>query len=182
MELNSSPPQILVSEEQASLMDQDLSLMKQLLTLNETIEDLKANRKVSHSKDSLSPNVNTSDWSVSETDMYSPDEEQPVSKLVQSCVPSQLLEQNIEIKLDQPRVEEPKTPDIKNKPIPKSRIPTPQKPLTRTLSSSSQRGSDVKTSIPVYVKLRRVRHKEQDSLDSGYGECGRIHKDIEATI
>ncbi|KAL3868414.1 hypothetical protein ACJMK2_041222 [Sinanodonta woodiana] len=59
--------------EMASLMDQDLSLMKQLLTLNESIEDLKSKRLYYVSKDSLrnsSQELHTSDWSMSETDMY----------------------------------------------------------------------------------------------------------------
>lgn len=63
--------------EMASLMDQDLSLMKQLLTLNETIEDLKWQKK-NHSQSSFptsSCDLSESDWSVSETDMYDSENE-----------------------------------------------------------------------------------------------------------
>lgn len=64
--------------EMASLMDQDLSLMKQLLTLNETIEELKWQKK--HSQSSIptsSCDLSDSDWSVSETDMYDSENEAP---------------------------------------------------------------------------------------------------------
>ena len=58
-------------------MDQDLSLMKQLLTLNEAIEDLKVKRLYHVSKDSLRGSshdvLNASDLSVSETDMFDSD-------------------------------------------------------------------------------------------------------------
>ena len=58
---------------QAGLMDQDLSLMKQLLTLNEAIEDIKWQRNYYSSQSSMaasSCDLNESDWSVSETDMF----------------------------------------------------------------------------------------------------------------
>ena len=54
-------------------MDQDLSLMKQLLTLNEAIEDIKWQRNYYSSQSSMaasSCDLNESDWSVSETDMF----------------------------------------------------------------------------------------------------------------
>ena len=53
-------------------MEEDLSLMKQLLNLNETIEDLKWQKRnsfIQMSGDS-SCDLGESDWSVSETDMY----------------------------------------------------------------------------------------------------------------
>lgn len=55
-------------------MDLDLSLMKQLLTMNEAIEELKFQQdyKHRHSTDSL----DSSQWSVSETDMYSSDDDE----------------------------------------------------------------------------------------------------------
>ena len=58
---------------QTSLMEQDLSLMKQLLTLNETIEDLKWQRRYYYSPHSLSASsieLDHSDCSVSDTEMY----------------------------------------------------------------------------------------------------------------
>lgn len=64
--------------EMASLMDQDLSLMKQLLTLNETIEDLKWQKKYYHSQSSLpdsSCDLTRSDLSISDTDMYDSENE-----------------------------------------------------------------------------------------------------------
>lgn len=59
-------------------MDQDVSLMRQLLTLNETIEEIKQKRMYGVSKDSLrasSVDLSCSSDSVSETDMFSNDEE-----------------------------------------------------------------------------------------------------------
>ncbi|KAJ8305568.1 hypothetical protein KUTeg_016113 [Tegillarca granosa] len=67
----------LYSLDFSSLMDQDLSLMKQLLTLNESIEELKFKRRYScesvpqDSQESL----NGSDWSVSETDIFNSDDD-----------------------------------------------------------------------------------------------------------
>lgn len=66
-----------LGKEMSSLMDQDLSLMKQLLTLNESIEELKFKRRYScesvpqDSQESL----NGSDWSVSETDIFNSDDD-----------------------------------------------------------------------------------------------------------
>ncbi|XP_052095193.1 uncharacterized protein LOC127730717 [Mytilus californianus] len=45
-------------QEMTSLVDQDLSLMRQLLTLNETIEELKNKRLYGVSKDSLGESTN----------------------------------------------------------------------------------------------------------------------------
>ncbi|KAJ8306427.1 hypothetical protein KUTeg_016972 [Tegillarca granosa] len=70
--------------EMASLMDQDISLMRQLLTLNETIEEIKQKRMYGVSKDSLrasSVDLSFSSESVSETDMFSNDEEERPAKL-----------------------------------------------------------------------------------------------------
>lgn len=58
-------------EEMNSLMDQDLSLMKQLLTLNETIEELKWKRRCSYdSMPDSSAELDVSDWSVSDNDLF----------------------------------------------------------------------------------------------------------------
>ncbi|KAL8621671.1 hypothetical protein ACOMHN_024642 [Nucella lapillus] len=56
--------------EMTSLMDQDLSLMKQLLTLNETIEDLKWQRRYYCPSRSSADLEDDSDCSISDTDMY----------------------------------------------------------------------------------------------------------------
>ncbi|XP_029640199.1 putative uncharacterized protein DDB_G0272516 [Octopus sinensis] len=64
--------------EMNSLMDQDLSLMKQLLILNETIEDLKVQRGYLSSRGSLpssSCDLSESQWSVSETEMFESENE-----------------------------------------------------------------------------------------------------------
>lgn len=59
-----------LGSEMASLMDQDLSLMKQLLTLNEAIEDLKwQSRNNSRSFSTSSCDLSGSDLSVSDTEM-----------------------------------------------------------------------------------------------------------------
>ena len=58
-------------------MDQDLCLMRQLLTLNEAIEDIKTKRLYGMSKNSLhveSQDLGDSDWSISDTDMYASEE------------------------------------------------------------------------------------------------------------
>ena len=63
-------------------MDKDLCLMKQLLTLNETIEDLKWQKNNNYSQTILDStcDLSESDWSVSETDMY--ESESDVEKLI----------------------------------------------------------------------------------------------------
>lgn len=68
--------------EMASLMDQDLSLMRQLLTLNETIEELKWQRRYYYSRRSLpdsSQELDASDCSVSDTEMYDSDDDRLLS-------------------------------------------------------------------------------------------------------
>ncbi|KAL5021681.1 hypothetical protein ScPMuIL_000836 [Solemya velum] len=67
-----------LKREMAGLMEQDLTLMEHLLTLNESIEDIKHQRLYSVSKDSIggsSVDFNNSDWSVSETDMFDLEED-----------------------------------------------------------------------------------------------------------
>lgn len=61
--------------EMASLMDQDLSLMKSLLTLNEAIEDLKWKNQYYHSHSSMDDSCSDSELSVSETDMFESESE-----------------------------------------------------------------------------------------------------------
>lgn len=52
-------------------MDQDLSLMKQLLVLNETIEELKWKRRCSYeSMPDSSAELDVSDWSLSDNDLF----------------------------------------------------------------------------------------------------------------
>lgn len=131
--------------EMASLMDQDLSLMKQLLTLNEAIEDLKVKRLYHVSKDSLrasSQELHVSDWSVSETDMF--DSEDNLAKKTY------------------------------NKPVCSTHsLPVPVKSSsvvgTRLeLSEIGRRKCDI--TIMVNGTPLKVRHGQQSSLDSGYGD------------
>lgn len=132
--------------EMASLMDQDLSLMKQLLTLNEAIEDLKVKRLYHVSKDSLrasSQEMHASDWSVSETDMF--DSEDNLAK------------------------------KIYNKPVSSTHslpVPVQSSAVTDTanlkLSKTGQRSCDI--TILVNGTPLKVRHGQQNSLDSGYGD------------
>lgn len=61
-------------------MDQDVSLMKQLLTLNETINEIKHGRLSCSSKGSVSSRgfVSGSDWSFQSEMSISPDDEKTI--------------------------------------------------------------------------------------------------------
>ena len=133
-------------------MDQDLSLMKQLLTLNEAIEDLKVKRLYHVSKDSLrasSQELHVSDWSVSETDMFDSEDNlskkfysKPVSSTHSLPVsPLALESSSSETKLEVSK--------------------------TTTNEQTVQRKCDIK--IMVNGAPLKVRHGPQNSLDSGYG-------------
>ncbi|CAG2210792.1 unnamed protein product [Mytilus edulis] len=97
--------------EMASLMDQDVSLMKQLLTLNETINEIKQGRLSSSSKGSVSSRgfVSGSDWSVSEMSI-SPNDEPTSSKLTGYVPthPNNSNNANIEKTRDMPSCKEDK--------------------------------------------------------------------------
>lgn len=127
--------------EMASLMDQDLSLMKQLLTLNEAIEDLKTKRLYHVSKDSLrasSQELHASDWSVSETDMFETDEE---------C--------------------EKKPVEVNDK---MSSLSLPV-PLTQESKFEAHMNYTRRSDITILVRDSiHVKHGKQDSMDSGYGD------------
>lgn len=58
-------------------MDLDLSLMKQLLTMNDTVEELKYQQDFMyrHSSTSSSLNLSDSELSVSDTDMFGSDDD-----------------------------------------------------------------------------------------------------------
>lgn len=138
---------------QASLMDQDLSLMKQLLTLNEAIEDLKTKRLYHVSKDSLrasSQEMHASDWSVSETDMFETDDES-----------------------------EKKPMDLKEK-LQMSSISLPV-PLTQESRFDSRLGLCLQRRSDITILMNRspctqVKHAPQSSVDSGYGEEVNLNK------
>lgn len=127
--------------EMASLMDQDLSLMKQLLTLNEAIEDLKTKRLYHVSKDSLpasSQDIHASDWSVSETDMFDSEDES-----------------------------EKKIHDIKDK---MSSLSLPV-PLTQESKFEGHMGYSRRSDVTILVRDSiKINHKPQSSVDSGYGD------------
>jgi len=124
-------------------MDQDLSLMKQLLTLNEAIEDLKTKRLYHLSKDSLrasSQDLHASDWSVSETDMFSTDDENTDKKFL----------------------------DVKDH-CQTSSLSLPV-PLTKTTSHTAfVRRSDLAI-VVTDNGHRTIKHEPQRSMDSGYGD------------
>ncbi|XP_069128066.1 uncharacterized protein T25D10.4-like [Argopecten irradians] len=64
-----------LGSEMTSLMDQDMSLMKQLLMLNEAIEELKFHRRYSNSSlPDSSCDLDSDDGSMSETDMFGSDD------------------------------------------------------------------------------------------------------------
>lgn len=84
-------------------MDQDLSLMKQLLTLNEAIEDLKwQSRNNSRSFSTSSCDLCGSDLSVSDTEMvfHSDDEDKNTDKSidVNTNDKSTLMDKNCELR------------------------------------------------------------------------------------
>lgn len=138
-------------------MDQDLCLMKQLLTLNETIEDIKTRRLYSGSQNSLkasSVNFGGSEDSLSETDMYAPDD----------------------------GVLDLKEPTL---PLPKIRIEStdPVKSCDNDLGKCVQNSKFVDTQMLVNGKAVHVVHGVQRSVDSGYGDCDLVYqKDIEVTL
>lgn len=138
-----------LKSEMASLMDQDLSLMKQLLTLNEAIEDLKVKRLYHLSKDSMrtsSQEMHASDWSVSETDMFDSDDEEFVN--------------------DKTLVENERVSSL-SLPVPSSSS-TPSSSTSVHISASKRRNSDM--TLMMHGSPIKVRHGQQSSIDSGYGE------------
>lgn len=122
-------------------MDQDLSLMKQLLTLNEAIEDLKTKRLYHVSKDSLrasSQELHASDWSVSETDMFESEDES-----------------------------DKKSHEIRDK---MSSLSLPV-PLTKESKFEGHMGFSRRSDITILVRDPiQINHKPQSSVDSGYGD------------
>ncbi|XP_062589691.1 uncharacterized protein LOC134251308 [Saccostrea cucullata] len=144
-------------KEMASLMDQDLCLMKQLLTLNETIEDIKTRRWYSASQNSLqasSVNLRGSDDSLSETDMYAPDEGILDVKESILTVPKIHIESADQVK---------SIDEVKDNFVQKSKF--------------------LDTKMSVNGKSVHIVHGAQSSVDSGYGECDFLYqKDIEVTL
>ena len=126
-------------------MDQDLSLMKQLLTLNEAIEELKVKRLYHVSKDSLrasSQELHASDWSISETDMYDTDEE---CEKTLKCVKDRLSTSSIPVPVNCSSVS-----------------------VDSSVSAEYSRQSDI--TVMVNGSPVKVHHGQQSSVDSGYGD------------
>ena len=126
-------------------MDQDLSLMKQLLTLNEAIEDLKVKRLYHVSKDSLrasSQELHASDWSVSETDMFD-----SVDSLTKKTVSE---------------------PVSLTKSLPVPVKSTSSTEITHRRFQTERRKCDI--TIMVNGAPLKVKHGQQSSVDSGYGD------------
>ncbi|OWF51737.1 uncharacterized protein LOC110448697 [Mizuhopecten yessoensis] len=87
--------------EMTSLMDQDMSLMKQLLMLNEAIEELKFHRRYSNSSlpDSSCDLVSDSDdESVSETDMFVSEDD--LVKMCNNCHLGNVLTNSVSTSCD----------------------------------------------------------------------------------
>lgn len=134
-------------------MDQDLSLMKQLLTLNETIEDIKFRRLHAISNDSLvtsSCNLGNSRLSVNDYDMALPDAETQRSRLT---VPT------IEITADN---------NTKN---------------VKLQSKTIDNCSFIEKEMIINGKTRHIIHGRGNfSMDSGYDEADDYQTDVELTL
>lgn len=159
-------------------MDQDLSLMKQLLTLNEAIEDIKTQRLYGVSKDSLresTGNLSGSDWSFSDMDLYESDNEYKKKRIPKTSTATHLT-----VPKDFPspkigRINSFRRKDhsfnrtCENKDI---RVSVPKLNSTTTYESVSD----------TTVKKVQVIHGAQASIDSGYDESDSYQTDIEVTI
>lgn len=159
--------------EMASLMDQDLSLMKQLLILNEAIEDLKVQRGYLSSRGSLpssSCDLSESQWSVSETEMFEESENELANKYPSPSTLSLDGESKTKATSD--------FDDIINEATEKLCIT--KKLFEKKSTSSTQPGNAKKgqtaavldSNKNMYVdsefsSSKRVRHEEQNSFDSG---------------
>ncbi|XP_067662900.1 uncharacterized protein [Haliotis asinina] len=126
--------------EMASLMDQDLSLMKQLLTLNEEIEELKWRRRYCWSKSSFlnsSCDVTSTDWSQSDMS---------ITKLGEDLPPKYPSPSSLSLSIDDSRGSFYDDADS-----------------ARTLSREQLKGSMSKM-------VQKIQKLERDSYDSGINE------------
>lgn len=142
-------------------MDQDVSLMKQLLTLNETIEDIKSRRLYGYSKESLcesNADLDGSRDSFSDLDLYDSDDAlNKTSNLKYACVT---------VKDECRRHKDRITRSV-------HRIGSIRK---------KQQPSKESQTIQVETKKTQVIHGAQSSIDSGYDESDCYQTDIEVTI
>lgn len=125
---------------QASLMDQDLSLMKQLLTLNEEIEELKWRRRYCWSKSSFlnsSCEVASTDWSQSDMS---------ITKMGDDLPPKYPSPSSLSLSIDDSRCSFYDDADS-----------------ARTLSREQLKGSMSKM-------VQKIQKLERDSYDSGINE------------
>ncbi|XP_033738143.1 uncharacterized protein LOC117325793 [Pecten maximus] len=146
--------------EMASLMDQDLSLMKQLLTLNETIEDIKSRRLYGVSKESIcqsDEDLGGSRDSFSDMDLYDSDEE---------------LHKQTSMKYTCLTVKD----DFKRKANLSSRTKGMECLRNKATSSNGSQSSQLD------MKKPQIIHGAQSSIDSGYDESDCYQTDIEVTI
>lgn len=156
-------------------MDQDLSLMKQLLTLNETIEEIKFKRlhaNKSHLQVS-SPDFDESgsDWSISDTDMY--DKEYMLEQLSKDA-----LNDNIECghylsNKYQTNVYGQQSKNTKELHVPHIQINGNEYDYSRRCSAPE---------VNINGKQLRIVHGCQNSIDSGYDESDSYQTDIEVTL
>ncbi|OWF38136.1 uncharacterized protein LOC110466649 [Mizuhopecten yessoensis] len=146
--------------EMASLMDQDLSLMKQLLTLNETIEDIKSRRLYGVSKESLcqsNGDLGGSRDSFSDMDLYDSDEElHKQSNMKYTCL------------------------NVKDNFSRQTNLSS-KAHRTESLRKNDSSSSDTQNSLPD-MKKPQIIHGAQRSIDSGYDESDCYQTDIEVTI
>lgn len=139
--------------EMASLMDQDLSLMKQLLTLNETIEEIKYRRLHASSNDSMvtsSCKIYDSDCSINEIDA-------PISKSNVSCT-----------RLNIPTIEITEDSNVNN--------------LT-VVPQNTDNYQFIEKEMIINGQTRRIIHGRGNfSMDSGYDEADDYQTDVELTL
>lgn len=126
-------------------MDQDLSLMKQLLILNETIEDLKWKRSCSYdSMPDSSTELNVSDWSVSDSDLF------------ESC-------DDLSRKGQQPETEIPEVTSLSNA-IKHKCTTQDTRSSTKKSEQKSEKISKIKIENAIY---KQTSEEDQSSCDSG---------------
>lgn len=157
---------------QASLMDQDLSLMKQLLTLNETIEELKWQRRYYYSKTSVrgsSQDLDHSDWSVSDTEMYDSDED-IATKTATTTTTTTASHSQVSSSRQLPVISLSSTTTNRRKCETVQAFDATSGLVVKAQSSDSNNKRYVDTQILVNGSSIKIYHGEQDSFDSGIHE------------
>lgn len=144
-------------------MDQDLSLMKQLLTLNEAIEDLKWQRRYSCSKTSLlvsSCDIEENECSVSETDIFEESYTDVRSRIPNISYPGYSKSKEIRTQVEE------------NKYLTQRDINDSNKQINQTTNCY------LETEINACDQHGKICHIDQNSFDSGIHEaefvCGTM--------